>query len=83
MCSAANRIERITYFEEPLPDADHGEYILAQSWKEAEVECGVDTERTGKIDTYVSRIAKYIVGDTNNPYAVAEYPISYKIRSYI
>lgn len=56
MCNAANRIERITFFEEPLPDADRTEYILAQVWKEAEVECGVDEERTSNIDAYVSQV---------------------------
>ncbi|RPB18123.1 hypothetical protein L211DRAFT_854439 [Terfezia boudieri ATCC MYA-4762] len=51
--NAANRIERITLFEEPLPDTDHTEYILAPVWKEAKIECRVDEERTSKIDAYL------------------------------
>ncbi|KAF8421859.1 hypothetical protein EV426DRAFT_575578 [Tirmania nivea] len=54
--NAANRIERITFFEEPLLDADRTEYLLAKVWKEAEIECGVDEERTSKIDAYMSEV---------------------------
>ena len=52
--SAANRIERVLFFENPLPDAEGTEFILADAWKAAEVECGVDEERTSRIDSYVS-----------------------------
>jgi hypothetical protein len=51
---AAKQIERITFFEDPLPDAEGTENMLADAWKAAEVQCGVDEERTSKIDAYVS-----------------------------
>jgi len=39
---ASNRIQTITFFENPLPDLQGTEDMLADAWKVAELECGVD-----------------------------------------
>ncbi|RPB20183.1 hypothetical protein L211DRAFT_852585 [Terfezia boudieri ATCC MYA-4762] len=56
---AAKRIERVTFFENPLPDTEGTESMLAAAWKAAEVECAVDEERTSKIDSYLRSIQSW------------------------
>jgi hypothetical protein len=57
---AANRIEMVTFFEDQLPDAEGTERMLADAWKAAEVECGVDEDRTSRIDSYVGNISDIV-----------------------
>jgi len=53
--SGGNRIEYITLFEEPFPDAQRTEDILDKLWREAEREHVNDYTRDNKIDAYMSR----------------------------
>ncbi|RPB19112.1 hypothetical protein L211DRAFT_853515 [Terfezia boudieri ATCC MYA-4762] len=50
---AAKRIERVIFFENPLPDAEGTESMLAAAWKAVEMENAMDEERTSKFDSYV------------------------------
>ena len=51
---AADKIELITFFEEPLPDPEKSEQIIDQAWRDAEHQFGVDHPRDLKVDAYVS-----------------------------
>jgi len=53
---ASNRIQRITFSENPLLDPQGIEDKLAYVWKAAELECGVDEEWTSVIDSYVGEM---------------------------
>jgi len=54
---AANRIEMVTFSEDPLPDAEGTERMLADAWKATEVACGIDEDRTSRIDSFVGNIS--------------------------
>ncbi|KAF8429883.1 hypothetical protein BGX38DRAFT_1278127 [Terfezia claveryi] len=51
--TAVNRLETITLFEEPFPDPQRAEDILAKAWREAETYHLHDHSRDNKIDSYV------------------------------
>jgi len=50
----------ITCFEDPLPDAEGTEVMLANVWRAVEAECGVDEERTTQIDSHVGNMRSLI-----------------------
>ena len=56
---AANDIESITLFQDPLPDPQRSQVILESVWTNAERKFAVDVARSGKIDAYVSSIVPH------------------------
>jgi len=69
MSIAAKRIEMITFFEDPLPDARRTEAMLANAWRAAEVECGVDGERTTQ-RSHGSRIWQWVLKECDHLYSL-------------
>lgn len=51
--AAANKIEIITLFEDPLPDPKRSEEIIDHAWRETESELRLGHTRDHKIDSYV------------------------------
>ena len=63
----SNRIQRITFLKNPLPDPQGTQDMLADSWKAAEWECGVDEERTSVIDSYVGKMPRVLWRTLTSP----------------
>jgi len=61
--SAGNRMEYITFFEEPFPDAQRMEDILDKLWRDVEREHDKDYTRDNKTDTYVSHWGLHYLRD--------------------
>ena len=53
---AANDIEIIKLFQDPLPDPRRSQVILDSVWTNAECKFAADIATNGKIDAYVSSI---------------------------
>jgi len=52
--AAANHIESITLFQDPLPDAQRSQDILETVWSDIEQPFVIDYPRDVKVDGYVS-----------------------------
>ena len=57
---ASKQIQTITCFENPLPDAQGTENMLADAWKAAELKCGVDEKQKSVIDSYVGKMPEIL-----------------------
>jgi len=61
--SVGNRMEYITLFDVPFPDAQRTEDILDKLWRDAEREQDKDYTRYNKIDAYVSHWGLHYLRD--------------------
>ena len=59
--SAANEIEWITLFQNPLPDPQQSQEILDKVWREIELKFATDVVRDVKVDGYVCSINLTVV----------------------
>lgn len=74
--TAANDIEWITLFQDPLPDIKRSEEIMAVVWRKTEIKFATDIKRGVSISRYVCTLALHDLSDADKTAAAWEYPVT-------